>query len=155
MKLFFILFLALPASVLARIGDTEADLIQRYGEPVFQVEAIDGFPGVKGRTFKVSTITVTAYLLDKTCQYQQYSRPGGLTDREILQILSANSGGHEWAALDKPATPMNKKEWMRRDQKAAAFQERLTLKLKILTMDFSRYIGFIKESENAEALQKF
>jgi hypothetical protein len=44
---------------------------------------------------------------------------------------------------------------MRRDQKAAAFQERLTLKLKILTMDFSRYIGFIKESENAEALQKF
>ena len=50
---------------------------------------------------------------------------------------------------------MNKQEWMRRDQKAAAFQERLTLKLKILTMDFSRYIGFIKESENAEALQKF
>jgi len=98
---------------------------------------------------------VTAYLLDKTCQYEQYSRPGGLTDREILQILSANSGGHEWAALDKPTTPMNKQEWMRRDQKAAAFQERLTLKLKILTMDFSRYIGFIKESENAEALQKF
>ena len=155
MNLFFILFLALPASVLARIGDTEADLIQRYGEPVYQVEAIDGFPGVKGRTFKVSTITVTAYLLDKTCQYEQYSRPGGLTDGEILQTLSANSGGHEWAALDKPATPMNKKEWMRRDQKAAAFQERLTLKLKILTMDFSRYIGFIKESGNAEALQKF
>ena len=51
MKLFFILFLALPASVLARIGDTEADLIQRYGEPVFQVEAIDGFTDVKGRTF--------------------------------------------------------------------------------------------------------
>lgn len=59
MKLFFTLFLALPASVLARIGDTEADLIQRYGEPVSQVEAVDGFPGVKGRTFKVSTITVT------------------------------------------------------------------------------------------------
>ena len=92
MKLFLILFLALPASVLARIGDTEADLIQRYGQPVFQVEAIDGFPGVKGRTFRVSTITVTAYLLDKTCQYEQYSRPGGLTDREILQILAANSG---------------------------------------------------------------
>src|SRR5215207_8687781 len=46
MKLFFTLFLALPASVLARIGDTEADLIQRYGQPVSQVEAIDGFPGV-------------------------------------------------------------------------------------------------------------
>jgi hypothetical protein len=58
MKLFFTLFLALPASALARIGDTEADHIQRYGQPVFQVEAIDGFPGVKGRTFRVSTITV-------------------------------------------------------------------------------------------------
>jgi hypothetical protein len=93
--------------------------------------------------------------LDKTCQYEQYSRPGGLTDREILQILAANSGGHESAALDKPATPMNKQEWMRRDQKAAAFQGTSHAKTEILTMDFSRYIGFIKESENAEALQKF
>jgi hypothetical protein len=74
-----------------------------YGQPIAQVEAIDGFLGVKGRAFRVSTITVTAYLLDKTCEYEQYSKPGGLTDREILQILAANSGGHEWAALDKPA----------------------------------------------------
>src|SRR5262245_7166084 len=103
MKLFFILFLALPASVLARIGDTEADLIQCYGEPVRREGT--NVQGIHQHGDRLP--------LDKTCQYEQYSRPGGLTDGEILQILSANSGGHEWAALDKPATPMNKKEWMR------------------------------------------
>jgi hypothetical protein len=58
-------------------------------------------------------------------------------------------------ALDKPRTPSNKREWMRGDRKAAAFHERLTLKLKILTMDFSRYIKFAQEAESAEALKKF
>jgi uncharacterized protein YueI len=58
-------------------------------------------------------------------------------------------------ALDKQQTPSNKREWMRRDQKASAFYERLTLKLKILTMDFSRYIKFAQEAESAEALKKF
>jgi hypothetical protein len=119
------------------------------------VEAIDGLPGVKGGTFRVSLITVTTYLLDKTCQYEQYSKVGGLTDNEIEQILAANSAGQEWIALDKPQTPSNKREWMRRDQTAAAFYDRLTLKLKILTMDFSKYIKFAREAESAEALRKF
>jgi hypothetical protein len=154
-KLPLIPFVALLTYVLARLGDTETDLIERYGQPVHRVETVDGLPGVKGRTFRVSPITVTAYLLDKTCQYEQYSKIGGLTDNEIEQILAANSAGQEWMALDKPQTPSNRREWMRRDQKAAAFYERLTLKLKILTMDFSRYIKFAQEAESAEALKKF
>jgi hypothetical protein len=119
------------------------------------VEAIDGLPGVKGRTSRVSLITVTTYLLDKTCQYEQYSKVGGLTDNEIEQILAANRAGQKWIALDKPQTPSNKREWMRRNQRAAAFYERLTLKLKLLTMDFSKYIKFAREAESAEALKRF
>jgi hypothetical protein len=104
-KLLLIPFVALPTYVLARLGDTEADLIERYGQPVQRVETVDGFPGVKGRTFRVSLITVTAYLLDKTCQYEQYSKVGGVNDSEIDQILAANGAGQEWMALDKPRTP--------------------------------------------------
>jgi len=45
MKVLLIPFMALPTYVLARLGDTEADLIERYGQPIHRVEAIDGLPG--------------------------------------------------------------------------------------------------------------
>ena len=56
--------LLFPACALARLGDSEAQLIARYGQPTKRETTVKNHPGVSGIYFQVSGVDVQALLLE-------------------------------------------------------------------------------------------
>ena len=87
------------SSLQANLGDTEADLKARYGEP----NAIER----DGRALRVFSYQANGYkirvgLVDGKSQHERY-RPvdeaRSMTDEEIQGLLNANAGGKQWKIM--------------------------------------------------------
>ena len=97
-----LILLALCASAQARIGETVAECVQRYGKPV----AVDE-PGTTF-TFFYTDLRLKITFQDGKCAAIEYERRiksifGGFTYEGLNQterdlLLEANAGGHKWEA---------------------------------------------------------
>lgn len=82
-----VLFLSMP--VFARLGETPAELVARYGKPIKSDSS--------GASFRKSGFTIQARLIDGKCEQILYVHQEGPMDADqIAVLLTANKGTSEW-----------------------------------------------------------
>jgi hypothetical protein len=103
----------------ARLGDTEAELIQRFGEeeqrPAF-------FPGVHHLVFIKQGFVIDVGLIDGVSQMELYSldhsrRHAYIEPDQVKALLAIESQGHQWT----PVVNNQDDKWTRDDGAVAYF----------------------------------
>ena len=105
MKLIFLLLLLTALPCFARLGETEAQCIARYGQPDMREPAIsEGSDQVKEDVFLKNGMRFAAlFLNDKCCSicfYKADDEPFDATEARF--ILDANADGQAWTPTATP-----------------------------------------------------
>lgn len=116
--LFFFLILS-STFAFARVGETEPELVKRFGSPV--VRSIDQI-GAEGRmwtigpqlTFKKDDWTIVCVLVDGRVGKESYGKRGQWTEDHLKTVLNANSQGAKWEETGRAGKKLAR-EWRRSD----------------------------------------
>jgi hypothetical protein len=120
----FLLFLTwsvfLTSSLWGRIGETEAQLISRFGEPISRGMHAFSDAGkyrelCPSLTFTLRDWMITCDLIDGTCARISYQRTGDWTEAYFESILDANRQGGRWTDLISPNMKKLLRKWRRDD----------------------------------------
>lgn len=102
MRFFTLLFLVVAANTNAhaRLGDTEAKIVEQYGKP------IETYRDVKGRIGHIHNFDgyiISVEYIDGISQSEVYARRNDapLTEAQLQQILSANAAGEKWEEISQ------------------------------------------------------
>lgn len=119
-------FLAIATLAQARLGDTEAELIQRFGEPKLRSKhhvLTQGKSWVLGPAlfFKQSDWSIQCDLVEGRCMRISYSKPGDWSEEQVQLVLSSNSQGVRWNEGPEPSIAKLKRTWKRNDGSTAVW----------------------------------
>lgn len=124
-----LLFLiALPIFVYGRLGETEQELVARFGPPISKLNEstltqgkVVEFGSKIG--FRQGEWTIESVLIEGRCAKEVYSKVGDWTDDQIRAVLTSNSQGEGWADVSKDSTKWLVREWHRTDGAVALWQK--------------------------------
>jgi hypothetical protein len=117
---FFALALGLAAPALGRIGETEAQLISRFGRPITRGPHVVSEAGKQvelcpSLTFELREWIITCVLIDGVCARICYLRSGSWNERFFEMILDANRHGGRWTDLLPVKLRPLMRKWRRDD----------------------------------------
>lgn len=131
--------LCILPSALARLGETETQLIERFGEPrtrsQHSIFAQGKFiPLGPQLIFKEGDWTITCDLIDGRCLRIKYSKPGDWTDDQFVLVLNSNGQGATWTETSNVKVKNLQRSWKRSDGSTAQWQ-----KLTGITLTWDAY----------------
>lgn len=145
-------------SVFARLTETEAELIERFG-PINK--SSDDYNTYEGRrlyvgkwlSFKSDQWSIRTLIVDGRCVQIVYDKVGSWTEEQLVAMLDSN-GGHAAFKEERPGTSKNNRKWKHRDGTTAVLVLR-TLTLTHPMLD--RHLEKLKAQAKAESkkLPKF
>lgn len=123
--LLLFLFLASCASLSARLGETEAELVKRYGKIFARSPANvteQGRAYVLGETlqFRLEQWLILALLINGRCESVSISKKGEWTEEQFSVLLNGNADRFAWREIKKPI-PKLRREWIRDDGATAVW----------------------------------
>jgi hypothetical protein len=150
----------------ARLGETEKQIIQRYGEPIPEMPRLLNYNGKGhwGTFFRFNGYIISVVFdVKSVCVREAYSRCDGfaLTEAEMLKFLEINAKGNKWNRLPDinlpkadqtglPDSDMDSPEWIRSDDQVKAFYNYYW---KVFVV--SRFAPRQPQSHNGPSLQGF
>lgn len=111
---------ALTSGLSARVGETEPELIKRFGQPRSRSKHVVSAQGRiwdLGPTlfFKDADWTIISDLVDGRCARIRYSKVGEWTEEHFATVLNANAQGETWTAKSDGRNKKLLREWKRSD----------------------------------------
>jgi hypothetical protein len=85
----------------ARLGETEEQIINRFGTPADAPKFEDDLPGVSYKLFSKQNFNIYVGLIDGKSAYERYQTDNGMDDALIRQLLTIESEGHRWGRPQK------------------------------------------------------
>jgi hypothetical protein len=121
-----VLLIGLPHSGVARLGDTEAELVRRYGSPVTRGRHLIGRK-VLGPTlyFVHDDWGISCSLIDGRCARIRYISKVEWSEARIQSALENNRSGGVWSETTK-SNPKVSRSWRRSDGATADWNRSLT-----------------------------
>jgi len=124
-----LLFATLVSSAWARLGETEAELIARFGQPTFRDKHSTYVQGKVWElgprlSFKQDDWSIVSEMVDGRAATESYTKVGEWTDAQILAVLAANAQGATWTLTSKPGSSAYLREWKRTDGATARWTGR-------------------------------
>lgn len=118
-----ILPILVASSAFGRVGETESELVARYGAVTNRQparKAVQGRMNIYGERlgFSFEFWTVSAVIVAGRCEEITYTLTGKWTDPHFRRLLEINGGWSEWTE-QKTRNPDNHRAWQRRDQAKA------------------------------------
>jgi hypothetical protein len=103
----------------AQIGETEAELVGRFGsvqerKPERALEEGRVFVIGERVVLKLDRWRITAVLVDERCAKITYARNGAWTEQHYADLLSTNASDREWREISGSA-PNWRRAWQRSD----------------------------------------
>lgn len=120
-SIFSAIFLLLAASLHARIGESETELIRRFGAPIDRADhSVDSretgqYQLGESLTFRLGDWWIACDLVAGRCARISYSKTGSWTEDNFESILSANTQGGNWKDLLSPSMKSLMRKWRRDD----------------------------------------
>jgi hypothetical protein len=116
----FLFSLGITALVHARLGETEAQMIARFGQPAYRNQHSiftqgKGWPLGPSLLFRQDDWSISCDLVDGRCVRIQYGKPGEWTEEQIQLVLAYNSQGGKWTETSNPAARKYQRTWKRAD----------------------------------------
>jgi hypothetical protein len=120
----FILPAILASDASARLGETEAELVRRFGAPVSRaserITAQGKFHEIgTGLRFRDGDWTIESTIIDGRCAREAYTKVGEWTEDQFTTVLNSNAQGGKWTRTSKDSMKKAVREW-RRDDGATA-----------------------------------
>lgn len=114
-----VLFILTTVPVWARLGETEKELIARFGKPVTRARhsiSAQGKSWELGPTlkFKQDDWHISSDLVDGRVVRENYQKRGDWTTEQIQAVLAANSHGATWTETTK-GSGTHSRTWKRTD----------------------------------------
>lgn len=150
---FYIVFSV--ATVLARLGETEEQIQQRYGEPVGK--PTDETRREKSGTYIYNGFCIIVTFLDGKSHMEGYmkeDRKSKLSDAEIAVLLNANSFGNAWEAAEG-STSTDKKWTLGGTAIALYFPMHDPPTLMIATSEYRIYVNKRNNAKELKNLEGF
>jgi hypothetical protein len=144
----------LGTPMFARIGETESQLVKRFGQPLSaepHTVSDHGLVFVVGTTFTfvLGDWMINCDVIDGTCARIAYSKIGGWAEENFQTILNANAQGGSWKELLSPNVKQVTRKWRRDDGVVAHWI------LGNLTLTSPRYErGMALAEEKAKAVEQ-
>lgn len=121
------LVLAMPPLALARLGETERQLNQRFGAPI---ERTKETTAAQGKTvefgdrlvFHQGDWTIESVVIDGRCAWESYKKLGDWTETQFLLVLTTNAQGARWTDFSELETRDTLRDWRREDGGTAHWQ---------------------------------
>lgn len=115
-----IALIGLVTPVFARIGETEDQLLKRFGEPTSrsrQIHRAQGRSYDLGPTldFKQEDWRISCDLIDGRCARIVYVKTNQWTEAHFQTVLNANTQGGTWTEMSKPGITAMLRQWKRSD----------------------------------------
>jgi hypothetical protein len=158
MKLFLRVCFFLGASLLAhaRLGETEAEMIARFGQPalrgkhstIAQGKSWDLGPSFY---FKQDDWQIHCDLVDGRCVRIRYGKKGDWTDEQFQLVLAYNSQGTKWTENSKPGSK-SVRSWKRSDGATADWIKGGNMKMTVPAYDRAKEV--VEAKAKAEASKK-
>jgi hypothetical protein len=136
----FLLIACLASVAQARLGETEAQMVARFGKPTLrtthtvhsQGKSWDLGPSFH---FRQDDWTIQCDLIDARCVRVVYGKRGEWTDEQLEMVLAYNSQGLKWERLPKPGFEKNLRSWKRSDGATADWNWVNGMKLTVPAYD--------------------
>jgi len=115
LALLCIFVLVVTATAQARLGESDAQLVQRFGKPFFHQH----LSWCDKETFSVNGFSIDVILLSGQSVGETYRiSKGTFTEEQIYDLLQDNSQGYQWDEVAKSAIPQDlfhsiKQMWQR------------------------------------------
>lgn len=146
-----ILFLAvvLPFQVFARLGETEDQILKKFGAPTMRVAENRIFDGKMIRIgerlhFKQEPWFVDCVMMDKVCVEIIYSKTGEVTQEQLQYVLRVNSNdGQYW--VDGKEANSNVTVWLRTDGARAERAAYSNSTISLFTADYDKRVKVIED----------
>jgi hypothetical protein len=158
MKLCYIIVvvIAITAVAHARLGETEAELVARFGQPKFRSKDL---MGAQGRMWDIGPKyifyqddwQIHCVLVDGRCVWIDYGKPGEWTEEQIQLVLSSNSQGAKWTETTKDGGRASR-TWKRADGADAHWRGPAGIKLVVPAYERAKQV--IEAKAKAAASQK-
>lgn len=112
--------LVLGTPLFARVGETESQLLRRFGPPIGNQTHVVSAHGLAlelgtSLTFVTGDWTITCDVIDGMCARISYSRIGPWAEEDFQTLLSANAQSGKWTELLSPNVKQIVRKWKRDD----------------------------------------
>lgn len=122
------LFVLLLTGAQARLGETEPELIKRFGAPasvskhsiIAQGKMISLGPVYN---FRQGDWSISCDLIDGRCVRITYSKPGDWSEDQIKLVLNSNGQGAKWEETSKASIAVLQRTWKRLDGSTATWSK--------------------------------
>ena len=126
-KILTIFLCLVPIVSYGRLGETEAQLQQRFGAPASQSKDMIFAQGKMLElcpilTFKQDDWYIRSHIIEGRCALETISKPGEWTDEQITLVLTSNAQSAKWTEITNPGLGKLKREWRREDGATAVWQ---------------------------------
>src|ERR1017187_6230486 len=122
----FVAFIVFPIGVFGRLGETEQELVARFGPPVSRVREITLTQnkviefGSK-LIFRQGDWTIESVMIEGRCGREEYWKAGEWTEDQFVTVLTSNAQGEKWTDLSKAMSKKLAREWHRGDGATAVW----------------------------------
>lgn len=119
-------FIAFPFYVYGRLGETEQELVARFGPPVSRAREVTLTQskiiefGSK-LIFRQGDWTIESVMIEGRCAREEYWKAGEWTEDQFVTVLTSNAQGEKWTDLSKAMTKGLMREWHRGDGATAVW----------------------------------
>ena len=115
---------ALPLSLFGRLGETQQELIARFGQPVSTGNEITITQGKfitfgSKITFRQGDWSIDCVLIEGRCARVVYFKKGEWTEDQFRTVLTSNSQGEQWTDVSNEIIRKLKRKWHRGDGASA------------------------------------
>jgi hypothetical protein len=122
-----LVLLAAPLLVFAHLGDTEQQLVTRFGPPLSRGRDIAISQGKfiefgSKLAFKEGEWTIECIVIDGRCARTTYSKPGEWSEDQLTAVLASNSQGERWTDNSKEMVRKLARDWRRSDGATATWR---------------------------------
>ncbi len=153
-----LIFAGATAPGVARLGETEKEMVERYGKVIMRApESVIEQGRIHALAdnlhFRLEGWNITARILNGRCESITYSKPGDWTEEQFRHVLESNGGRGQWEER-KTATPKTHREWLRRDGKTAVWRMLQSMTLSTRAFEQAREALKAKAKEDASRLPK-
>ena len=155
-RLLLLLLVWSPIAAFARLGETEAEMTARFGQPTLRSKHTHVTQGKSWELgpvlfFKQDDWRIQADLVDGRCVAIHYSKSGDWTEDQIQLVVGSNSQGAKWTEITKPQLSKMKREWKRAD---GATAEWMRNGMKLVSPAYQRAKDVVEAKAKAEASRK-
>lgn len=154
-----VLALLSACTALARLGETEPQLVERYGKAIMRtpeavIEQGKIYALADDLHFRADGWSVIARVVNGRCESISYGKPGEWTEEQYRTLLEANGTRAQWEERKTP-TPKTHREWKRRDGATAVWRMLVNLTIESPAYQQARETLKKRAKEEASKLPKF